>query len=132
MNSIVQPFFSDIQPNLLAVDSLEKSPTYQFGFLDSFAKKEIRRTLLKAVAIPGYQVPYSSREMPIARGFGTGGLQITLSILGKDDVLKVIDQGSDESVNAVNIRNFIAKTCPGVSLTKHTPEATIIQQVNRL
>lgn len=103
-----------------------------FGFLDSFAKKEIRRSLLKAIAIPGYQVPYSSREMPIARGFGTGGLQITLSILGKDDVLKVIDQGSDESVNAVNIRNFIAKTCPGVSLTKHTPEATIIQTRHRI
>ncbi len=105
---------------------------YQFGFLDEDAKKEIRRTLLKAVAIPGYQVPYASREMPIARGFGTGGLQITLSLLGTDDTLKAIDQGSDDSVNAVNIRKFVAQTCPGVKLTKKTAAATIIQTRHRI
>jgi alpha-D-ribose 1-methylphosphonate 5-phosphate C-P lyase len=105
---------------------------YQFGFLDEDAKKEIRRTLLKAVAIPGYQVPYASREMPIARGFGTGGLQITLSIIGADDTLKVIDQGSDDSVNAVNIRKFTAETCPGITLTKRTQQATIIQTRHRI
>ena len=74
-----------------------------FAFFDEGSKKEIRRAILKAVAIPGYQVPFASREMPIARGWGTGGLQITLSIIGKSDVLKVIDQGADESVNAVSI-----------------------------
>ncbi|BAY83301.1 phosphonate metabolism PhnJ [Calothrix parasitica NIES-267] len=140
MNPMLQKSLPDPQA-VLSVDSQELDSqenskeditNKQFGFLDSFAKKEIRRTLFKAVAIPGYQVPYSSREMPIARGFGTGGLQITLSLLGQDDVLKVIDQGSDESVNAVNIRNFISKTCPGVSLTKHTPEATIIQTRHRI
>ncbi|HWR91493.1 MAG TPA: alpha-D-ribose 1-methylphosphonate 5-phosphate C-P-lyase PhnJ, partial [Desulfobacterales bacterium] len=36
--------------------------------------------MLKAVAIPGCQVPFGSREMPIARGWGTGGLQLTLSL----------------------------------------------------
>ncbi|MBD2772713.1 alpha-D-ribose 1-methylphosphonate 5-phosphate C-P-lyase PhnJ [Iningainema tapete] len=106
--------------------------SYQFGFLDEDAKKEIRRALLKAVAIPGYQVPYASREMPIARGFGTGGLQITLSLIGADDTLKVIDQGSDDSVNAVNIRKFTATTCPGIKLTNHTQEATIIQTRHRI
>ncbi|MDJ0775227.1 MAG: alpha-D-ribose 1-methylphosphonate 5-phosphate C-P-lyase PhnJ [Mastigocoleus sp. MO_167.B18] len=110
----------------------QQTHKYHFGFLDEDAKKEIRRSLLKAIAIPGYQVPYSSREMPIARGFGTGGLQITLSILGTDDTFKVIDQGSDESVNAVNIRKFISKTCPGVSLTKHTLTATVIQTRHRI
>ena len=110
----------------------QQTRKYRFGFLDEDAKKEIRRSLLKAIAIPGYQVPYSSREMPIARGFGTGGLQITLSILGTNDTLKVIDQGSDESVNAVNIRKFISKTCSGVSLTKHTPAATVIQTRHRI
>lgn len=105
---------------------------YQFGFLDEYAKKEIRRNLLKAVAIPGYQVPYASREMPIARGFGTGGLQITLSLIGTNDTLKVIDQGSDDSVNAVNIRRFVAQTCPGIKLTKKTVEATLIQTRHRI
>lgn len=79
--------------------------TYNYAFFDEGSKREIRRATLKAIAIPGYQVPFASREMPIGRGWGTGGLQLTLSLIGKDDVLKVIDQGSDESVNAVNIKN---------------------------
>lgn len=41
---------------------------YNYGFIDENTKKEIRRKLLKAVAIPGYQVPFGSRELPIARG----------------------------------------------------------------
>jgi alpha-D-ribose 1-methylphosphonate 5-phosphate C-P lyase len=28
----------------------------------------IRRAILKAVAIPGYQVPFASREMPMPYG----------------------------------------------------------------
>ena len=52
---------------------------YNFAFLDEGSKREIRRAALKAVAIPGYQVPFASREMPIGRGWGTGGLQLTLS-----------------------------------------------------
>lgn len=47
---------------------------YNFAFLDEGSKREIRRAILKAVAIPGYQVPFASREMPIGRGWGTGGL----------------------------------------------------------
>ena len=46
---------------------------YAYAFLDEGAKREIRRKILKAVAIPGYQVPFASRELPIARGWGTGG-----------------------------------------------------------
>lgn len=105
---------------------------YNFGFMDEHAKKEVRRAMLKAVAIPGYQVPYSSREMPMGRGFGTGGLQITLSLIGPDDILKVIDQGSDDSVNAVNLRQFIESTCPGVSTTRSRAEATLIQSRHRI
>ena len=103
-----------------------------FGFLDEYAKKEIRRAALKAVAIPGYQVPYSSREMPMGRGFGTGGLQLTLALLGKGETLKVIDQGSDDSVNAVNLRNFIEMTCEGINTTTHTAEADVIQTRHRI
>ena len=102
------------------------------GFIDEQAKREIRRAILKAIAIPGYQAPYSSREMPMARGFGTGGLQLTLSLVGRDDVVKVIDQGSDDSVNAVNIRKFIQGVCGGVSTTLRTRNATLIQTRHRI
>lgn len=103
-----------------------------FAFLDEYAKKEVRRAILKAVAIPGYQVPYASREMPMGRGFGTGGLQLTLSLIGPGEVLKVIDQGCDDSVNAVNLREFIAMTCPGIATTTHTARATLIQSRHRI
>lgn len=104
---------------------------YNFAFIDEGAKREIRRKILKAVAIPGYQVPFGSRDMPIARGWGTGGLQITLSIIGPDDVLKVIDQGADDSVNAVNIKRFVTQVT-GVTLTDETQAATIIQTRHRI
>jgi len=106
-------------------------PKTQFALLDEGSKREIRRTILKAVAIPGYQVPFASREMPIARGWGTGGLQITLSIIGQKDRLKVIDQGADESVNAVNIKKLVHNTT-GVETTTDTNEATIIQSRHRI
>ena len=64
-------------------------------------------------------------------GWGTGGIQVTASILGRDDVLKVIDQGSDDTTNAVSIRDFFRKTT-GVATTTHTDEATIIQTRHRI
>lgn len=105
---------------------------YAFGFLDEYAKKEVRRAILKAICLPGYQTPYASREMPMGRGFGTGGLQVTLSLIGPDDTLKVIDQGSDDSVNAVNLRHFVEMTCPGVQTTEKTGEASLIQSRHRI
>ena len=48
--------------------------------------------------------------MPMPLGWGTGGVQVTAAILGPDDVLKVIDQGSDDTTNAVSIRKFFART----------------------
>ncbi len=104
---------------------------YNFAFLDEGSKREIRRTILKAVAIPGYQVPFGSRELPIGRGWGTGGIQITLSLIGQEDVLKVIDQGSDESVNAVNIKKFV-QSCTDVRTTSDTHKATLIQTRHRI
>ncbi|MBS3977195.1 MAG: alpha-D-ribose 1-methylphosphonate 5-phosphate C-P-lyase PhnJ [Syntrophomonadaceae bacterium] len=104
---------------------------YNFAFFDEGSKREIRRAILKAVAIPGYQVPFASREMPIARGWGTGGLQLTLALIGRPDILKVIDQGSDESVNAVNIKKLVTKTT-GVRVTEDTAQATIIQSRHRI
>ena len=104
---------------------------YNFAFLDERTKKRIRRALLKAVAVPGYQVPFGSREMPFAYGWGTGGVQITASIIGLNDVLKVIDQGSDDTTNAVNIRRFFARTT-GVATTEKTRDATLIQTRHRI
>ena len=104
---------------------------YNFAFLDERTKKRIRRALLKAVAVPGYQVPFGSREMPFAYGWGTGGVQITASIIGQSDVLKVIDQGADDTTNAVNIRRFFERTT-GVASTEKTKEATLIQTRHRI
>ncbi|HEV2301377.1 MAG TPA: alpha-D-ribose 1-methylphosphonate 5-phosphate C-P-lyase PhnJ [Stellaceae bacterium] len=104
---------------------------YNFAYLDEQTKRMIRRALLKAVAIPGYQVPFGSREMPLPYGWGTGGIQVTASIIGKDDVLKVIDQGADDTTNAISIRRFFARTA-GVRTTERTSQATIIQTRHRV
>ena len=110
---------------------LGPDPSYNEGYLDEQTKRMLRRALLKAVAIPGYQVPFASREMPLAYGWGTGGMQVTAAVLGPDDVLKVIDQGADDTTNAVSIRRFFARVS-GVRTTERTAEATIIQTRHRI
>ena len=105
--------------------------TYSYAFLDEATKRMIRRAILKAVAIPGHQVPFGAREMPLPYGWGTGGIQVTASIIGRSDVLKVIDQGADDTTNAVSIRRFFARTAQ-VATTTHTAEASIIQTRHRI
>lgn len=104
---------------------------YNFAYLDEQTKRMIRRAILKAVAIPGYQVPFASREMPMPYGWGTGGIQVTASVIGPADVLKVIDQGSDDTTNAVSIRKFFARTA-GVATAERTEEASVIQTRHRI
>jgi alpha-D-ribose 1-methylphosphonate 5-phosphate C-P lyase len=104
---------------------------YNFAYLDERTKRMIRRAILKAVALPGHQVPFGSREMPLAYGWGTGGIQVTAAVIGPHDVLKVIDQGSDDTTNAVNIRQFFRRTT-GVATTERTAEATLIQTRHRI
>ena len=106
-------------------------PAYNFAYLDEQTKRMIRRAILKAIAIPGYQVPFASREMPMPYGWGTGGVQVTAAILGPSDVLKVIDQGADDTTNAVSIRAFFAKTADVATTTK-TTEASVIQTRHRI
>ncbi|MEM9517661.1 MAG: alpha-D-ribose 1-methylphosphonate 5-phosphate C-P-lyase PhnJ, partial [Actinomycetota bacterium] len=101
------------------------------GILDEHAKRELRRAMLTAVCVPGYQVPFGSREMPVARGWGSGGLQITLALVDERDVVKVIDQGDDEGVNAVNLRRLICSTT-GADETSEVDEATVIQTRHRI
>ncbi len=104
---------------------------YNFAYLDEQTKRMIRRAILKAVAVPGYQVPFGSREMPLPYGWGTGGIQVTASVIGEADVLKVIDQGADDTTNAVSIRRFFALTA-NVGTTEKTEDATIIQTRHRI
>jgi alpha-D-ribose 1-methylphosphonate 5-phosphate C-P lyase len=104
---------------------------YNFAYLDERTKRMIRRAILKAVALPGHQVPFGSREMPLAYGWGTGGIQVTAAVIGPHDVLKVIDQGSDDTTNALNIRQFFQRTT-GVAITERTSEATLIQTRHRI
>ena len=112
-------------------DSSQSLASYNFAYLDEQTKRMIRRAILKGIAIPGYQVPFASREMPMPYGWGTGGVQVTAAIIGRDDVLKVIDQGADDTTNAVSIRAFFAKTA-GVETTTSTPDASIIQTRHRI
>ncbi|MFP8780506.1 alpha-D-ribose 1-methylphosphonate 5-phosphate C-P-lyase PhnJ [Hydrogenophaga sp. RWCD_12] len=120
-----------LHPELLHPAAPATEPGVNFAYLDERTKRMIRRAILKAVAIPGYQVPFGSREMPLPYGWGTGGIQVTASVIGPEDTLKVIDQGSDDTVNAVNIRRFFQRTT-GVDVTTRTTEADIIQTRHRI
>jgi len=102
-----------------------------YGFLDASAKREIRRKMLKAVAVPGCQMPYASREVPMARGWGTGGLQITLTLVTPESRVKVIDQGADDGVNAASIRKFVSRVS-GCTETWDTVDATLLQSRHRI
>jgi alpha-D-ribose 1-methylphosphonate 5-phosphate C-P lyase len=115
----------------LSSQTLSYDLEYNYGYLDEQTKRMVRRAILKAIAIPGYQVPFGSREMPLARGWGTGGIQITASLIGPSDCLKVIDQGADDTTNAVSIRNFFARVS-GVTTTEKVSEASIIQTRHRI
>ncbi|SHN61542.1 alpha-D-ribose 1-methylphosphonate 5-phosphate C-P-lyase PhnJ [Desulfovibrio litoralis] len=125
----------NVEKNIKITDNQDKknniSSGYNFAYLDEQTKKMLRRSILKAVSIPGYQVPFGGREMPMPYGWGTGGIQITVAILGKSDVLKVIDQGSDDTTNAVSIRAFFEKVAD-IQTTTKTDDASIIQTRHRI
>ena len=104
---------------------------YNFAYLNKQTKRMIRRAILKGVAVPGYQVPFASREMPMPYGWGTGGVQVTAACLVPEDRLKVIDQGADDTTNAVSIRKFFQRVA-GVAVTEATQEATLIQTRHRI
>ncbi|MEC7298855.1 MAG: alpha-D-ribose 1-methylphosphonate 5-phosphate C-P-lyase PhnJ [Pseudomonadota bacterium] len=104
---------------------------YNFAYLDEQTKRMIRRAILKGLAVPGYQVPFASREMPMPYGWGTGGVQVSAAVMVPEDRFKVIDQGADDTTNAVSIRKFFEKTA-GVAVTERTGEATVIQTSHRI
>ena len=79
----------------------------------------------------GLMVIMGSREMPMPYGWGTGGVQVTASCLCPTDTLKVIDQGADDTTNAVSIRKFFEKTA-NINTTDDTNSASIIQTRHRI
>jgi alpha-D-ribose 1-methylphosphonate 5-phosphate C-P lyase len=121
----------DLNEHLSASITPAEETGYNEGYLDEQTKRMIRRAILKAVAIPGYQVPFAGREMPMPYGWGTGGIQLSAAILGEDDTFKVIDQGADDTTNAVTIRRFFARVT-GVKTTEKTCDATVIQTRHRI
>ena len=120
----------DFPPSVAGLAAAHGRPE-AYAYLDEGTKRNVRRAILKALAIPGWQVPFASREMPVARGWGSGGLQVTLSVVGPTDVVKVIDQGDDHSMNAVGMRHLISTTAQCAATTS-TSAATIIQSRHRI
>ncbi|MEM9602789.1 MAG: alpha-D-ribose 1-methylphosphonate 5-phosphate C-P-lyase PhnJ [Pseudomonadota bacterium] len=108
-----------------------RDEAYNFAYLDEQTKRMIRRAILKGLAVPGYQVPFAAREMPMPHGWGTGGVQVSAAVMTPDDRFKVIDQGADDTTNAVSIRQFFERTA-GVETTTHTREASLIQTRHRI
>ena len=64
-------------------------------------------------------------------GWGTGGVQLSAATLTPEDTFKVIDQGADDTTNAVSIRSFFEKAS-GVCTTDKTAEASVIQTRHRV
>ncbi len=122
---------TSFEPTTVAELAAAHSTAESYAYLDEDTKRNVRRAILKALAIPGWQVPFASREMPVARGWGSGGLQVTLSVVGPDDVVKVIDQGDDMSVNAAGMRDLISRSARCAATTV-TTDATLIQSRHRI
>lgn len=90
---------------------------HNFAYPDEQTRRMIRRTILGGVAVPGCQVPFASREMPLPYGRGTGGVQVTAACLMPENRMKVIDQGADD---AVSIRKLFQRTAEApVTQTRH-------------
>ena len=107
------------------------SGRYSYAFLDEGAKREIRRKMSRLWPSPAARSP-SARARCRSPGVGApAGCRLTLALIGPDDVLKVIDQGSDDSVNAVNIKKFVRRVT-GVAVTTDTRAASLIQTRHRV
>ena len=105
---------------------------YNFAYLDEQTKRMIRRAILKAVAIPGYQVPFGSREMPLPYGWGTGGIQVTASIIGPRRRAEGHRPGRRRHHQRGLASAASSRTTAGVATTEQTREATIIQTRHRM
>ena len=143
LEHIKLPHYVDFQAELelvarLRADASRRSagggrmnaPAYNFAYLDEQTKRMIRRAILKAIAVPGYQVPFASREMPMPYGWGTGGVQVTAACWCRRT-------GSRSSTRARTTRPTPSRSASssqtaGVATTEGTAEATVIQTRHRI
>ena len=58
-------------------------------------------------------------------------MQVSAAVLTPEDRFKVIDQGADDTTNAVSIRSFFERTA-GIATTTATAEASVIQTRHRI
>lgn len=82
--------------------------------------------IFKVVVIFGYQVLFGGCEMLMFYGWGIGGIQLIVSVIGENDVLKVIDQGVDDIINVVLICQFF-KCVIGVVIIECIEDVILIQ-----
>lgn len=99
---------------------------YNFVYFDEQIKCMICCVILKVVVIFGYQVLFGGCEMLMLYGWGIGGIQFIVSVIGESDVLKVIDQGVDDIINVVLICNFF-KCVIGVNIIECMDDVMFIQ-----
>ena len=106
---------------------------YNFAYLDEQTKRMIRRAILKGVAIPGYQVPFASREMPMPYGWGTGGVQVSGAVLTPS---RGPSEGDRPGVRRHDQRGFHPEVLPEASPASKSPsdteDATVIQTRHRI
>jgi alpha-D-ribose 1-methylphosphonate 5-phosphate C-P lyase len=113
----------------------ETRPAYNYAYLDEQTKRMIRRALLKAVAVPGYQVPFgSAARCRSPYGWGTGGVQVTAAIIGPGRCA----QGHRPGRRRHHQRRVDPRASSPSALprwrctTEATDEATIIQTRHRI
>ncbi len=94
-------------------------------------KRMIRRALLKAVACPATRCRSARARCRWPTAGAPAASRSPRPSSAPSDVLKVIDQGADDTTNAVNIRQFFARTA-GVATTTRTRDATVIQTRHRI
>ena len=100
------------------------APTYNFAYLDEQTKRMIRRAILKAIAIPGYQVPFGSREMPLPYGWGTGGIQLTAALLEQETVSGDQVRALAQAASSAPLRTRTPASLPAGSLPAPAPATT--------
>jgi alpha-D-ribose 1-methylphosphonate 5-phosphate C-P lyase len=104
---------------------------YNFAYLDEQTKRMIRRAILKSGGHSG--LPGAVRRPRNADALRLGHRRYSADRQRdrRADVLKVIDQGADDTTNAVSIRSFF-KRVTGVATTEKTEDATLIQTRHRI